>query len=46
VIAMHAIPSRQPQSLMSSMEVVIKELQAHKRIPGSIPFGKGMRDAA
>ncbi len=45
VIATHAIPTRQPQGLMSPMEVVIEELQAHEPIPGGIPFGEGMRDA-
>src|SRR2546423_15457983 len=42
VIAMHAIGSRQSQSLMSSMEVVIEELQAHECIPGSITEGFGV----
>ncbi len=45
VIATHAISTRQPQGLMSSMEVVIEELQAHERIPGGIPFGEGVRFA-
>lgn len=45
VIATHAIPTRQPQGLMSPMEVVIEELQAHERIPGGIPFGEGVRFA-
>src|SRR5262249_54523800 len=40
VIAMHALPSRQPQSSMSPMKVVIEELQAHECIPGGIPFGE------
>src|SRR6266480_4374972 len=43
VIATHSIPQRQPQSLLSSMEIVIEELQAHKRIPGGIAFGEGVR---
>ena len=42
VIAMHSIPTQRPQSLMSSLEVVIEELQAHERIPGGIAFGKRM----
>ena len=45
VIATHAIPTRQPQGLMSPMEVVIEELQPHERIPGGIAFGKGTRNA-
>ncbi len=43
VIAMHPIRTRQPQSLMGSMEVVIEDLQAHQRIEGGIAFGEGMR---
>ncbi len=39
VIAMHSIPTRQPQSLMSSLEVVIEELQADQ----GIPFGERVR---
>ncbi len=35
VIAMHALPTRQPQSLMGPMKVVIEELQAYKRIEGA-----------
>ena len=43
MIAMHSIPTRQPQSLMSSLEVVIEELQADQGIPGGIPFGERVR---
>jgi hypothetical protein len=43
VIAMHALPTRQPQSLMGPMKVVIEELQAYKRIPGRIAFGESVR---
>ena len=40
---MHSILTRQPQSLMSPMEVVIKELQTQHRIPGDIALGEGVR---
>ncbi len=43
LVAIHAFPTRQPQSPMGSLEVVIEELQAYQRIPGSIPFGEGVR---
>ncbi len=46
VIATRAIPTRQPQGLMSPMEGVIEELQAHEPIPGGIPFGEGVRLAS
>jgi Transposase, Mutator family len=39
LIATHPIRTRQPQSPMRAMEVVIEELQAHERIP----FGKRVR---
>lgn len=43
VIATHSALKRQPHRLMSSMEVVIEELQAHERIEGGIAFGEGVR---
>jgi hypothetical protein len=44
VIPTHATTGkRQPQGPMSPMEVVIKELQAHQRIPSVIPLGEGVR---
>ncbi len=43
LIAMHPLPSRQPQGRMSPMEVVIKELQADQGIKGGIAFGEGVR---
>src|SRR5437870_6391501 len=43
VIATHTIGKRQPQGPMSSMEVVIEELQAQQPIPGHIAFGEGVR---
>ncbi len=43
VMAMHAIPSRQPQSPMSSLEVVVEQLQAHERLLGDISFGECVR---
>ncbi len=44
VIATQAtIGKRQPQSPMSSLKVVIEELQAHQCIPGVIAFGEGVR---
>ena len=43
VITMHAIGERQLQGPMSSMKVVIEQLQAHKRVPSGIAFGEGVR---
>ena len=43
VIAMHTIASRQLQSLLRPMEVVIEQLQAHERVPSGIAFGEGVR---
>ena len=44
VIATQAtIGKRQPQSPMSSMKVVIEQLQAHQCIPSVIAFGEGVR---
>jgi len=43
LIAMHPLPSRQPQGRMSPMEVVIKELQADQGITGGIAEGLGVR---
>src|SRR5205823_1814676 len=37
------IGKRQPQSPMSSLKVVIEELQAHQCIPSVIAFGEGVR---
>ncbi len=34
VIAMHPVPTRQPQGPVSPLEVVIEELQPHERIEG------------
>ncbi len=43
VIATQAIGNRELQGLMSSVEIVIEELQAHQGIPGVIAFGKRVR---
>ena len=43
LITTHPIDQRQPQGSVSSMKVVIKQLQAHERIPSVIAFGKGVR---
>ncbi len=43
-IAMHAVvPKRQAQGAMSSMKIVIKELQTHQCIPRRVALGKRMR---
>lgn len=41
-----ALLTREPESLMSPMEVMIEELQADQRIPRGISFRKGMRFAS
>ncbi len=46
MIAMHALPSRQPQGSMSPLEVVIEELQPNQGVEGGIAFGEGMRFAS
>lgn len=42
LIVMHTIRhgKRQAQSMMGPIKIVIKDLQAHQRIPGRISFGK------
>jgi hypothetical protein len=42
LIAMHSVPKRQAQGAMSSLKIVIEELQANECIPGRVPFGKRM----
>jgi hypothetical protein len=42
LIAMHSVPERQAQGAMSSLKIVIEELQANECIPGRVPFGKRM----
>src|SRR5260370_14365361 len=42
VIAIDAIGTRQPQSPMSPMEVMVEQLQAHERIEGGIPLGESV----
>lgn len=43
VIAIDAIGTRQPQSPMSPMEVMVEQLQTHERIEGGIPLGESVR---
>ncbi len=45
MITTHALPSRLPQGLRSTLEGVIEELQADQCVPGGIAFGEGVRDA-